>query len=418
MDIFALLSVGILLVLYLWTIYNLPTLVAGLRHTVRRQASRPTGSAGIPEGGVPTFSIIVAAKSEERVIGRLLERLKSLDYSKRRYEVILVEDGSTDATQQICQQYAEENPQLIRFFHSDESLGKPHALNRALTECNGEIVGVLDADSYPNLDLLKRAAEYFQDSTLAAIQGMTLPINKDESMISKLSAYEEAAWFKIYMMGKEKLNLFVPLTGSCGFVRRDVINELGGWDENSLTEDVELAARLVDKGWQIEYAPEVQSLQEYAASSRQLIKQKTRWFRGYMETWVKYGRLIRTPSKLAIDAEATLFGPYVLTLVLVSYIMAIAGLFGFYSATSMWVDFLATTATVLTLTTLFICGIALVWHERPRRLRNVLWIPVVFLFWCIQTLIAAGALVMMMLRWNRTWVKTEKSGKVSIRPMA
>ena len=414
MDILALSGVAVLIVLYLWTIYNLPTLAAGLRHTLRKQVSGPIGQASISHGSFPSFSLIVAAKSEEHVIGRLLERLKSLDYSKDLYEVVIVEDGSTDATVRICRQYAEQNPQLIRFFHSEDSYGKPHALNRGLAQCKGEIVGVLDADSYPNLDLLKRAAEHFQDASVAAIQGMTLPINRDESMISKLAAYEEAAWFKIYMMGKGKLNLFVPLTGSCGFIRRDVINGLGGWDENSLAEDVELATRLVDKGWQIEYAPEVQSLQEYAASTGQLIKQRTRWFRGYMETWVKYGRLMATPSRLAIDAEATLFGPYVLILVLGSYVMALSGLFSYYSTASIWVDFLATTATSLTAATLFICGIALVFHERPRRLRNVVWIPAVFLFWGMQTLIALGALIMTLLGWKRSWTKTEKSGAASL----
>jgi cellulose synthase/poly-beta-1,6-N-acetylglucosamine synthase-like glycosyltransferase len=413
LDVFTLLTVGVLVVLYAWTIYNLPTLVAGLRRTLRRQGWSPVEQANLVHGAAPRFSIIVAARSEERVIGRLLNRLTTLDYSKNLYEVIVVEDGSTDATRQICQQYAEQNPQLIRLFHSEDSRGKPHALNRALAECTGAIVAVLDADSFPNLDLLSRAAEYFEDSSLAAIQGMTMPINRDESMISKLSAYEEAAWFKIYMMGKEDLNLFVPLTGSCAFVRRDVIQELGGWDENSLAEDVELAAKLVDKGWRIKYAPEVQSLQEYPASARQLIKQRTRWFRGYMETWVKYGKLMRTPSRLAIDAEATLFGPLALNLILLSYIMAFAGFFAYHPAVSTWGEVLATSATVLTMVTLLTCGIALVWHLRPHRLRNVVWIPAVFSFWFMQTFIAFYALVLTVLRRNRCWVKTEKSGKVS-----
>ena len=158
MDILALLSGGVLVVLYAWTIYNLPTLVAGLRRIVRGQSSRPVEQTTVMHGTRPRFSIIVAARSEEHIIGRLLNRLKLLDYSKNLYEVIVVEDGSTDTTRQICEHYAEQNPQLIRFFHSEDSRGKPHALNRALAECTGEIVAVLDADSFPNLDLLKRAA--------------------------------------------------------------------------------------------------------------------------------------------------------------------------------------------------------------------------------------------------------------------
>jgi cellulose synthase/poly-beta-1,6-N-acetylglucosamine synthase-like glycosyltransferase len=414
MSIFSLLAIGVLLALYAWTIYNLPTLIAGLRRTLRPQGWKTAEHASVAKGNQPKFSIIVPARSEGRVIGRLLNRLQSLDYSKNRYEVIVVEDGSTDTTRQICEQYAEQSPQLIRFFHSEDSRGKPHALNRALAECTGEIVAVLDADSFPNPDLLRRAAGYFENPSLAAIQGMTLPINQNESMISKLSAYEEAAWFKVYLMGKEDLNLFIPLTGSCGFVRRDVIAKLGGWDENSLAEDVELAARLVYNGWRIRYAPEVQSLQEYSATAKQLIRQRTRWFRGYMETWVKYGKLMRTPSRIAIDAEATLFGPCVLNLILLSYIMALSGFFGYHLPASTWVEALAMSAAGLTVATLLVCSVALVWHMRPHRLSNVVWIPAVFMFWLLQNAIAFQALALTVLRRKRSWVKTEKSGKVSL----
>ena len=413
MNVVPLLSVGMLVLLYGWTIYNLPALVAGLRRTVRGQGLRPVEQASLATGTAPTFSIIVAARSEERVIGRLLDRLKLLDYSKELYEVIVVEDGSTDATRQICEQYAEANPQLIRFFHSEDSRGKPHALNRALAECTGDIVTVLDADSFPNLDLLKRVARHFEDSSLAAIQGMTLPINRDESMISKLSAYEEAAWFKVYMMGKEDLNLFIPLTGSCGFVRRDVIERLGRWDENSLAEDVDLAARLVDNGWRIKYTPDVQSLQEYPATVGGIINQRTRWFRGYIETWIKYGKLMRTPRKVAIDAEITFFGPCALNLILLSYVMTVLGFFIYPPGTSIWVLTLATSALGLTIVTLSICGLALVWNMRPHQVRNIAWIPAVFFFWFLQTAIAFRALVLTVLRRNRSWLKTEKSGEVS-----
>jgi len=413
MDAFGLVIVSVMLVIYAWTFYNLPTLIMGLRRTVRKSRDVTVAQTGVAPTRLPSFSVIVAAKNEERVIGRLLDRLRRIDYPKHLYEVIVVEDGSTDRTRQICERFAEENPDLIRFYHSEDSDGKPAALNRALANCRGEIVGVLDADNYPNFDFLRVAAGHFEDASLAAIQGLTLPINRDESMISKLSAYEEAAWFRVYMMGKEDLNLFIPLTGSCGFVRRHVIEELGGWDETSLAEDVELAARLVNNGWRIRYAPAVQSLQEYPASLKVLVKQRTRWFRGYMETYVKYGMLMRRPSRVAIDAEATLFGPYVLNLILLSYLVAFSGFFSLHLASSIWFEALVTSAAGLTLASLLICGVALVLHLRPRRLENLIWIPAVYAFWFTQTIIAFYALVLTVLRRRRSWVKTEKSGKVS-----
>lgn len=412
MDILSPVIIGVLMVLYSWTLYNLPTLIIGLGRTIGKH-NVMTGQGGIAPANLPSFSVIVAAKNEEQVIGRLLNRLKVIDYPKQLYEVVVVEDGSTDRTREICEQYAKKSPELIRFYHSDSSKGKPAALNFALTKCRGEIVAVLDADNFPNTDFLRLAAANFEDSSLAALQGMTLPINSNESAISKLSAYEEEAWFKIYMRGKQDLGLFIPLTGSCGFVRRYVVEKLGGWDENSLAEDVEFAVRLVDKGLRIKYAPEVQSLQEYPASLSVLVKQRTRWFRGYMETWVKYGKLMRRPRRITMDAEATLFGPYILNLVLLSYFLVFSGLFSFDPASSEFSWALALSAAGLTLASLLVCGIALFWNLRPRRLRNLIWIVVVYAFWVVQTIIAFQALVLTVFRIRRAWVKTEKSGKVS-----
>jgi len=102
---------------------------------------------------------------------------------------------------------------------------------------------------------------------------------------------EEKAWYQALLLGREDLHLFIPLNGSNQFVRRSVLEELGGWDANSLTEDVELAIRLVEKNHLIKYAPDVISEQETVNALGDLVKQRVRWFRGYMETALKYGRL-------------------------------------------------------------------------------------------------------------------------------
>ncbi len=413
MDFFIPVIGGLLLVLYSWTFYNLPALLLGLRRTIGKRNNLTGPVTPLDSEGLPTFSIVVAAKNEERVIARLLDRLKRLNYPKHRYEVVVVEDGSTDGTPDICERIARENSEFMHFFHRPSSEGKPAALNFALGKCEGEIIGVLDADNLPDFDILRLAAAYFQDSSLAAIQGMTLPINPEQNVVTKLGAYEEAAWFKIYLLGKEQLGLFIPMTGSCGFVRRSVAQELGGWDETSLAEDVELAARMVKKGHRIRYAPEVQSRQEYPASVQTLVRQRTRWFRGYMETWARYGSLMRSPSKIKLDAEVTLFGPYILNLILLSNLVALSGIV--YSGLMLptWLTVLATSATLLTLGTMFVCGLALAWNLRPLRFRNLTWIPAVYAFWFVQTIIAFRALILTLARSDRTWVKTEKSGNRS-----
>ena len=383
-------AVVVLSGLFIWTLYNLPILAKGLQRTFHTKGSAEKNLPDETNTVFPKFSILVAAKNEELVLGRLLSRLVDLQYPKDRYEVLIVEDGSSDQTAKIGRDYESKFPNLIKFSHRSSSTGKPEALNFGLGLASGEVVVVVDADNVPRRDFLARAARYFDDPGVAAVQGLTRPINRDENFITKLTAYEEAAWFRPYVQGKEMLGLFVPLTGSCGFVRREYLQKLGGWDNTSIAEDIELAARIVKHRGRIRYAPDVLSFQEYSSSLRQFISQRTRWFRGYMETFAKYGKLLRDPHKISIDAEITLSGPIVLNLIIITYVITILNLLmPSRAASDFAVLIMAGAATVLTAATLLLCGLAIFDHIRPTKLRNLVWIPLVFAYWFLQTAIAA-----------------------------
>ena len=129
-------------------------------------------------------------------------------------------------------------------------------------------MGTFDADSVPDKEVLRKAASYFNDKQVMAVQGRTTSLNEKRNILTRVAAMEEKAWYQALLSGREKLHLFVPLNGSCQFIRRNVLEELGGWNETSLTEDVELAVRLVEKKHLIKYAPDVISGQEI-----------TEWFR-------------------------------------------------------------------------------------------------------------------------------------------
>ncbi len=107
---------------------------------------------------------------------------------------------------------------------------------------------VFGADSLPELNILNLTNEYFADKEIMAVQGRTTSINERNSVLTRIIATEEKAWFQMLLSGRERLKLFVPLNGTCQFVRCSVFEKIGGWDENSLTEDVEYALRLVEQG--------------------------------------------------------------------------------------------------------------------------------------------------------------------------
>jgi cellulose synthase/poly-beta-1,6-N-acetylglucosamine synthase-like glycosyltransferase len=365
---------------------------------------------------LPTVSIIVPVKDEEKVVGRFLKAFLNADYPRGKMEIVVVEDGSVDKTVEMCEKYARQNPDQVKLVRQPKSHGKPSALNCALRHVKGEIVGVFDADNVPEQDILLKAVEYFEDPSIVAVQGRPYSINADENMLSKYISYEEAVRYETYLKGKDFLNLFVPLTGSCYFVRRRVIEEVGGWDDGSLSEDMELSARLVERCYKIRYVSDVQSWQENPASLSRLVRQRARWFRGSMEVSLRYGKLLKRVDRRCFDAEITLLGPFVFVLFLLGYLLGIYAFLGSIQPDA-FSTVIAQGTMVLTTVTLFLVGLALFYVTKPRKATNLLWLPFVYVYWGLQSLIALYALVQIVLKRPRTWAKTAKNGVVANRAL-
>ena len=404
------LVVGALVVVGLWTVYNVPILAVGVR-SYRRSQLKPAAKRGLPDSDLPFVSIVVPVKNEAKVVGRLLSSISRLDYPASKRELIIVEDGSTDGTFEICEAYAGANGG-VRVLRRPVSDGKPSALNFGLRYARGEVVAFFDADSVPAVDVLRRAVAYFRDGRVAAVQGRTLSINEGENMLTRFVAFEEAVWCEAYLRGKDALGLFVHLRGNCMFIRRSVLSALGGFAGDALSEDMDLSARLVEHGYAVRYASDVRAWQESPAGLRQLVAQRTRWFRGTMEVAVRYGRLMAGLGWRRFDAEATLFGPFVLIASLAGYAGAVAGVSASLAvplACQWLLQFTAAATTVV----LLLSGVALVYASKPRSVRNVLWLPFVYFYWCVQGFVAFYALLLMVFRRPRRWVRTPRSGVVA-----
>ncbi|HDD70419.1 MAG TPA: glycosyltransferase family 2 protein [Candidatus Bathyarchaeota archaeon] len=391
-----------------WVLYNFLILAVGVKNLRRNKGEAKNCSS--KEGKLYSFSIIVPIKNEEKVIGRLLDALLRLRYPKDKMEIIIVEDGSTDGSLNISMKYVEKSSGLIKVLHKPTSNGKPSALNYGIKHASGEIIAVFDADNVPEPDILINVCKYFKDPKVAAVQGRTLSINQDENMLTKLISYEEAVSYEAYLRGKDVLELFVHLKGSCQFIRRDILKQIGGFRE-VLSEDMELSARLTEKGYCIKYAPDVRSWQETPSNVRQLFKQRTRWFRGTVEVAVKYGRLMIKPSRKNIDAETTLSGPFILIASILTYFA------GLYTSTAnsnfnAFFYFLMQLSVVGTSVMLIVCGLALAYISRPRKLTNLLWLPFIYIYWSLQSFIALYAVLLILLRRPQRWIKTEKTGVI------
>jgi len=394
-----------------WAYYNISLLIVGFltARRMRRGAAKATNGS---LRDVPKMSIIVPAKNEQRVIRRVLDSLLKVKYPDDRIEIIVVEDGSKDRTPEICKEYAARYPSKIRFFSRSLSAGKPSALNFALKQVTGEIVVVLDADNVPEPDFLVNAAKYFENPSIIAIQGVMDGINSNENFLTKLLLYEHKLWFEVFLPGKERTGLFIPLAGNCQFIRRELLQAVGGWDKSSLTEDIELTLRVFKAG-DICLAPDVRSWQEMPRNLSSLVKQRLRWYRGYIETLIKHIKTLISdlPNRKGIDALITLSGPLVLSFYFISYL---AGLF------SLFIPILTSKSALVILRLLsysmiimlFLAGISISLYEKSAR--KVLWLPLIYLYWVLQNLLAFLALGQIILRRPRVWVKTPKTGSITL----
>jgi len=361
---------------------------------------------------LPTVSIIVPVKNEAIVIGRLLEALLSLNYPHQKMEVIIVDGASVDDTLSICVQYARRYPNQVRVLSQSVSNGKPSALNHALKFARGEIVGVFDADNLPEPDILIKLAGYLHSSSVAAVQGRTRSINADQNLITKFVSYEEAIAFNINLQGRDALNLFVPLTGSCYFIRKSVLQKINGWDEESLTEDIEISVRLTLKGYNIRYAPDVVCWQESSGNIVQLIHQRLRWFRGGMETALRYGKLVTKPSRRNVDIEFTLAGSYIFPLCFFGLMIGLCS-FLLPVRSEPISQVIANITSLLTAILAIIAGIVIVYATSLQKKANLRLLPLIYLYWIMESLIATCALAQIILKMPKKWKKTIKTGAIN-----
>jgi cellulose synthase/poly-beta-1,6-N-acetylglucosamine synthase-like glycosyltransferase len=409
MDLFMLLLIVLVVVVYSWTLYNVPLLVVGIRSSRRGKKHGGKGDS-VADGGLPTFSLIIPAKNEALVLPRLFKAILDQDYPEGKVEVLVVEDGSTDGTVQLCQRAAEDTGGVVRLVHADDSWGKPSALNYGLKVAKGDVVGVFDADSIPEPDVLRTVAGYFEDGSVAALQGRTLIANSDVNMLTKFVSYEDAAWCEGYLRGRDALGLFVHLRGSCQFVRREILEVVGGWDARFISDDFELSAKLTERGYRIKYAPEVRSWQESPACLKEMFIQRVRWFRGAMEVALHYGRLISDLNWKTVDAEVMLLGPFVLILSLLGYLMgplAIVQLEGSLIFGVTVVGWIVVTVSVVAI------AMGLLYVAKPKRRVDLLWIPFIYAYWAFLVVLATWALLKIVFNAPKQWKKTSKTGVVT-----
>lgn len=244
-----------------------------------------------PDLPLPVLSIIVALYREARIAPRLVRRLERLDYPRDRLEILLVVEDDDKLTRAAL--LAGDLPPWCRIIVAPAGRirTKPRALNIALDQCRGSIVGVYDAEDAPEPDQLRRVAAQFAASPpeVVCLQGILDFYNSHAHPMARLFTLEYAVWFRLMLRGFDRLRLALPLGGTTLFFRRAALDQLGAWDAHNVTEDADLGLRLARRGWRTAMLDSV-TFEEANCQPWPWIKQRSRWIKGYMMTWMVHSR--------------------------------------------------------------------------------------------------------------------------------
>jgi cellulose synthase/poly-beta-1,6-N-acetylglucosamine synthase-like glycosyltransferase len=399
---------SITIILFSWVMYNLPAVIVGLKEWVKIKKSRKNSffnKKDPPSDYQPKVSIIVPVKNEERVIERLLKSLLNLSYQNK--EIIIVEDGSSDKTPQICQRWAHRYPSLIKYYQNGVSNGKPYAINYAAKKATGEIIAIYDADTILEEDVLEKVIFHFRDPQVAAVQGELETLNPEENTITRLSVLNDFI-VNIQQLGRDRLNLFVPLLGTNQYIRREVLEELGYWDSNALSEDTEISLRLARKGYKVKYVP-VKAMVEAPAKLKFFVMQRMKWLRGYTQAAVKHWDFVRKPSWKILDAQLMLLFPLMLIFGLVGYVIAIYGAINFGVASNYGIPVVQILGMALLFLNLLTS--AAVVTANPK---YAVYIPLLYLDWILLASISFYVHILALLRKPQKWTRTPKSGHITV----
>jgi cellulose synthase/poly-beta-1,6-N-acetylglucosamine synthase-like glycosyltransferase len=256
----------------------------------------------------PVLTAQLPVYNEMYVVDRLIEAVCQMRYPRDKFEVQVLDD-STDETQSIAE-LAVRRCALqgidVKYFHRTDRTGyKAGALDAGLKVARGEFIAIFDADFIPSEDFLEQTIHHFTDPTIGMVQARWGHINQEYSLLTRIQSILLDGHFVLEHGGRNRAGLFFNFNGTAGLWRRDAIADAGGWQHDTLTEDLDLSYRAQLKGWRFRFLPDVVAPAEVPVEMNAFKSQQHRWAKGSIQTCRKLlPRILRSKQRLAVKAEA------------------------------------------------------------------------------------------------------------------
>ena len=261
-----------------------------------------------PLESLPPVTVQLPIFNEMYVADRLINSVGEMDYPRDLLEIQVLDD-STDETTDIAELAVRRLASRgfnIRYLHRVDRTGyKAGALEAGLREASGRFIAIFDADFVPKKDFLLRTLPYFQDPKVGMVQARWGHINQDYSLLTKIQSILLDAHFVLEHGGRNRAGCFFNFNGTAGVWRRETIDSAGGWQHDTLTEDLDLSYRAQLNGWQFLFLPDVVSPAEVPVEMNSFKSQQHRWAKGSIQTCIKLlPRILQSDQPVGVKAEA------------------------------------------------------------------------------------------------------------------
>jgi len=316
-----------LLLLFLYNCGQLSLIISYLKSRKNRQKAT---RIHIPVSELPRVTVQLPVYNELYVVERLIDAVAQLNYPADKLDIQVLDD-STDETVSIIANRIAHYQQLgvpIEHVRRPERTGfKAGALSYGLTFAKGDLVAIFDADFVPDPDFLLKTVPHFTDPKVGIVQTRWEHLNENFSLMTQLQAFGLNAHFTIEQSGRYEAGYLANFNGTGGVWRKTAIYDAGGWQSDTLTEDLDLSYRAQLRGWKFVYREDIGSPAELPVAMNALKSQQYRWMKGAAECARKlFWKVLRTPGvspSMKLHAFFHLFSSATFILVLVLGIMSV-----------------------------------------------------------------------------------------------
>jgi cellulose synthase/poly-beta-1,6-N-acetylglucosamine synthase-like glycosyltransferase len=274
----------------------------------RYKHKRPEPRELFPEEELPRVTVQLPLFNEMYVAERLIEAVSRLDYPRDKLEIQVLDD-STDETQGICRKKVDEIRKHgfnIQYIHRDDRTGfKAGALENGLRHATGEFAMVFDADFIPGARMLRDMIHFFTDEQVGMVQARWGHVNRDYSRLTEVEAIMLDGHFVIEHTARHRSGRFFNFNGTAGMWRISTIADAGGWEHDTLTEDMDLSYRAQLKGWEFIYLYDIVSDAELPVEMNSFKSQQFRWAKGSIQVAKKLlPTILRSDAPFRVKTEA------------------------------------------------------------------------------------------------------------------